>query len=111
MAWNGAGGWVIFSHDRQVNFSRLRDSIDFARLFRPAQLGQHKPGVAGIGRQRVQRQAPLAPVVGAARRFAVDRSAAPGHKDAIQSSRHRAKSPGSTRFRRSRSQRAHGMPK
>ena len=22
MAWNGAGGWVIFSHDRQVNFSR-----------------------------------------------------------------------------------------
>jgi hypothetical protein len=22
MTWNGAGGWVIFSHDRQVNFSR-----------------------------------------------------------------------------------------
>jgi hypothetical protein len=22
MRWNGAGGWVIFSHDRQVNFSR-----------------------------------------------------------------------------------------
>src|SRR5438270_13016250 len=22
MAWNGAGGWVIFSQDRQVNFSR-----------------------------------------------------------------------------------------
>src|SRR5204863_9075323 len=22
MAWNGAGGWVILSHDRQVNFSR-----------------------------------------------------------------------------------------
>ena len=22
MGWNGAGGWVIFSHDRQVNFSR-----------------------------------------------------------------------------------------
>src|SRR6516165_5981742 len=22
MTWNGAGGWVIFSHDRHVNFSR-----------------------------------------------------------------------------------------
>src|SRR5271169_4582802 len=22
MTWNGAGGWVIFSHERQVNFSR-----------------------------------------------------------------------------------------
>src|SRR5512147_2287598 len=22
MGWNGAGGWAIFSHDRQVNFSR-----------------------------------------------------------------------------------------
>jgi hypothetical protein len=22
MTWNGAGGWVIFSHDRQLNFSR-----------------------------------------------------------------------------------------
>ena len=22
MVWNGAGGWLIFSHDRQVNFSR-----------------------------------------------------------------------------------------
>src|SRR5262245_6575402 len=22
MGWNGAGGWLIFSHDRQVNFSR-----------------------------------------------------------------------------------------
>jgi hypothetical protein len=22
MGWNGAGGWAIFSHDRQLNFSR-----------------------------------------------------------------------------------------
>src|SRR4029079_16286385 len=22
IAWNGAGGWVIVSHDRQLNFSR-----------------------------------------------------------------------------------------
>jgi len=36
MTWNGAGGWVIFSHARQLNFSRTvwitnRQSESYAR--------------------------------------------------------------------------------
>ena len=71
----------VDGHERAFELLGLRELIekignggDLVGLFRHAKLRQDQPCIGGVGAERMQGLEPLAPVVGTARRLAVDRN-------------------------------------